>query len=104
MVVVRFVIATGCDPLGTAGAAATLVFVVVLLANVVAPRGRFAAAGRAEGADTAPARAEADPSFLAPAADAPVVDVAVADAGRAVDVRVLAEVGVVAYDNKENSF
>lgn len=79
----RFVIGCGFEPF--AGTAAAAVFVVVVVV-VVLPGTRLAVAVNrpADGADTALARAEADPGvgpFLAAAAL-----VVVADAGRVVGV------------------
>lgn len=85
----RFVIGCGLDPLGAAGA---VVFFTVLVVDVVLP-GTNGTRFVADGADTAWARAEADPAdgFLA----AVVVVAVAADAGRAVDRGALvAEVAV----------
>lgn len=90
----RFVIGCGLDPLGgTAAAADAAVFNVVV---VVLPLSgtRLAAAGRADGADTAPARADAEPGVGFLAAAAAVADVVVGD-GRAPDRGALVAVVVV---------
>lgn len=96
----RFVIGCGLDPLGgTAAAADAAVFNVVV---VVLPLSgtRLAAAGRADGADTAPARADAEPGvgFLAAA----VADVVVGD-GRAPDRGALVAVVVVVCRTDDRS-
>lgn len=87
----RFVIGCGLDPLGAAAAGAEA-FLTVLVVDVVLP-GTNGTRFVADGADTAWARAEADPAdgFLA----AVVVVAVAADAGRAVDRGALvAEVAV----------
>lgn len=85
-------IGVGLEPLAGAAAAAA-VFVVLVVVVVVFPGTRFVAVDRLEGADTALARADADPMGFFAADEA--VTVVVAEAGRAEEDKGALVVGVV---------